>query len=64
MKKRNILIRARLVLCCLMLAGVLLLVSACSDSSGPGSQPSNRNGYSIIQLVTQEVHFFQAFFQR
>lgn len=49
-------------LTCLVL-GTLLLVSACTGASGPGSQPNgppNNSGYSVLYQVLQEAHLLQA----
>lgn len=53
MKQRKMFTRVRVALLCLLMLAVLLLVSACGDSSGPGSQPSSpsNGGYSIIHVL-------------
>lgn len=52
MKQRSMFMQMRVVFLCLLMLGILLLVSACGDSSGPGSQPNtpSNGGYSIIHL--------------
>lgn len=60
MKQRGIFPRSLAIFCCLLL-GILLLLSACSNSSKPGSQPGgspSNGGYSIIQLFDKESQFF------
>lgn len=70
MKERGVLRRTHvgvlkqrtLLLSALLLLGVLLLVAACSGSSNPGSQPNNtpsNGGYSLVQLMNQELHFLR-----
>lgn len=56
---------------CLLTLGILLLLAACGNDSGPGSQPapgntpqatptSSNGGYSIITLIEQEMQLFLA----
>ena len=68
--KRNAFTYALAAKFCLLMLGVLLLLSACGNSSSPGSQPAPGNtpqatppsngGYSIITLIEQEMQFFLA----
>jgi hypothetical protein len=61
MKKREIFTRVLAAQWCLLMLGILLLLSACGGSSSPGSQPKStpsNGGYSFIQLVNQEFHTF------
>jgi hypothetical protein len=62
MKLKNLFTRTMAAWCLLML-GIVLLVSACTSSTSPGSSPSSPSsggggGYSIIRLFHQEIHSF------
>lgn len=56
---------------CLLLLGVLLLLTACSNYNSPGSPPNNgtpqatptNGGYSIIYLVDKEMQIWLAPFR-
>lgn len=70
--QRNTFFNALTAKFCLLMLGILLLVAACGNDSGPGSQPAPGNtpqatptqptngGYSIITLIEQEMQFFLA----
>jgi hypothetical protein len=63
MKKRNAFVHVLAVQWCLLMLGALLLLAACGGSSSPGAQPNStpsNGGYSVIQLLNQESHFFLA----
>lgn len=53
--------------CCLLLLGVLLLLSACGGPYNPGAPPQgtpSHNGYSLLSLIDQERAFFQSLIHR
>jgi competence protein ComGC len=62
MKQKNSFTRIQMVLLCLLMLSTFLLVSACSGMANPGSQPNNQpsngSGYSLIQLVNQQIQHF------
>ncbi|HEY1351763.1 MAG TPA: hypothetical protein VGF67_19250 [Ktedonobacteraceae bacterium] len=64
--KRKIVRRMQIAALTCLLLGTFLLVSACTGSSGPGSQPSgtpSNGGYSVIYQALQETHLLHMLWQ-